>query len=85
MFEQLIELAKQHDIPVQIGGLARAASNDSNAMQISRGGVATGLVTIPNRYMHSPVEVISLDDLENAAELIAHFCLSLTPDSDFTP
>lgn len=85
VFDQLTSLAKQHEIPVQIGGLARAASNDSNVMQISRGGVATGLVTIPNRYMHSPVEVISLDDLENAAKLIAHFCLSLTPTSDFTP
>ncbi len=85
VFERLTALAKQHDIPVQPGGLARAASNDSNVMQISRGGVATGLVTIPNRYMHSPVEVISLDDLENAAMLIAHFCLSLTPDCDFTP
>ena len=47
--------------------------------------VATVLVTIPNRYMHSPVEMISLDDLDNAAKLIAHFCLSLTPTCDFTP
>ena len=85
VFEQLMNLAKQHEIPVQPGGLAKAASNDSNVMQVSRGGVATGLVTIPNRYMHSPVELVSLDDLENAAKLIAHFCLSLTPESDFTP
>ncbi len=85
VFERLMSLAKQHEIPVQPGGLAKAASNDSNVMQVSRGGVATGLVTIPNRYMHSPVEIVSLDDLENAAKLIAHFCLSLTPDSDFTP
>jgi len=85
VFERLTSLAQQHDIPVQPGGLARAASNDSNVMQISRGGIATGLVTIPNRYMHSPVEMISLDDLDNAAKLIAHFCLSLTPTCDFTP
>ena len=44
-----------------------------------------GLVTIPNRYMHSPVEVISLDDLDNAAQLIAEFCMTLNADSDFTP
>lgn len=85
VFDRLTSLAKERDIPFQIGGLAKAAGNDSNVMQISRGGVATGLVTIPNRYMHSPVEMISLDDLDNAAKLIADFCLSLTPTCDFTP
>jgi tetrahedral aminopeptidase len=54
-------------------------------MQINQAGMATAIVAIPNRYMHSPVEVISLSDLENAAHLIAEFCLSLTPQSDFTP
>jgi endoglucanase len=47
--------------------------------------VATAIVAIPNRYMHSPVEVISLTDLENAAQLIARFCLAVDADSDFTP
>ena len=42
-------------------------------MQISRGGVAAGLVSIPNRYMHSPVEMISLDDIDHAADLLAAF------------
>jgi endoglucanase len=54
-------------------------------MQLSRDGVATGLVGIPNRYMHSPVEVVSLDDLDAAARLLAEFCLGLTPDLDWTP
>ena len=70
---------------VQLAALPRAASNDANALQLTRGGVATGIVAIPNRYMHSPVEVVSLTDLENAAKLIARFCLSLTPECDFTP
>jgi endoglucanase len=83
--QRLVETARAHEIPVQIGGLSRAASNDANVMQTSRGGVATGIVAIPNRYMHSPVEVISLLDLENAARLIAQFCLSVTKESDFTP
>ncbi|MBI5757743.1 MAG: M42 family metallopeptidase [Planctomycetales bacterium] len=82
---RLMELATQHNIPVQNGGLSRAASNDANAMQVSRGGVATGIVAIPNRYMHSPVEVVSLTDLENAAKLIAMFCLSVDQTTDFTP
>lgn len=82
---RLVELAEQHEIPIQVGGLSRAASNDANVMQISRGGLATGIVAIPNRYMHSPVEVVSLSDLENAARLIAEFCAAVTPESDFTP
>lgn len=82
---RLVELAQRHEIPVQTGGLSRAASNDANVMQISRGGLATGIVAIPNRYMHSPVEIVSLSDLEHAAALIARFCLSIADDSDFTP
>lgn len=82
---KLVQLAGQAEIPFQIGGLSRAASNDANVMQIARGGLATGIVAIPNRYMHSPVEVVSLGDLENAARLIAEFCVSITKDSDFTP
>lgn len=82
---RLQELAEQKGIPVQTGGLSRAAGNDANVIQISRGGVATGIVAIPNRYMHSPVEMISLTDLEQAARLIAEFCGTVTVESDFTP
>lgn len=85
VFERLVELAREHEIATQINGISKAAGNDGNVMQINRGGIATGLVTIPNRYMHSPVEVVSLDDLESAASLIAHFCISVAKDSDFTP
>lgn len=85
MHARLVELAQQHEISVQTGGLSRAASNDANVMQISRGGLATAIVAIPNRYMHSPVEIVSLGDLENAAALIARFCAAVTEDSDFTP
>ena len=65
--------------------MPRATGTDANAMQLSRDGVATGLVGIPNRYMHSPVEVVSLDDLDRAARLLAEFCLSVTPQMDWTP
>ena len=54
-------------------------------MQINRAGVATGLVSIPNRYMHSAVEMISLDDIDRAADLLCQFALQLDADSDFTP
>lgn len=85
VFDRLVERAGQAEIPVQINGLATAASNDAAQLQLTRGGVATGLVCIPNRYMHSPVEIVSLSDLDQAAELIARFCLSVDSNSDFTP
>lgn len=83
--DQLKLLSIEKEIPIQVAGISKPAGNDANVMQISRGGQATGIVAIPNRYMHSPVEVISLDDLDNAAQLIAEFCLSLNSESDFTP
>jgi endoglucanase len=85
VFRKLNEQAAQHGLPVQINGLAYPASNDAAQLQLSRAGVGTGLVCIPNRYMHSPCEMVSFDDLENAAELIAKFCLALSPTDDFTP
>lgn len=85
MFQRLRELSETAGIPTQVNALSGAASNDGNALQISRGGVATAIVALPNRYMHSPVEMISLADLDQAAELIARFCLSIGPDCDFTP
>lgn len=83
--DRLLELAAEKGIPVQLAALGRAASNDSNVLQISRGGVATGIVAIPNRYMHSGVETVSLDDLEHAANLLAAFCASLTAEQSFVP
>ncbi len=85
MHRRLTELAGEASIPTQVGALGRSASNDANSIQISRGGIATAIVAIPNRYMHSPVEMVSLSDLDHAAELIARFCRDLTPSSDFTP
>jgi endoglucanase len=70
---------------VQLAALSRPASNDANTMQVNRGGMATGLVSIPNRYMHSPVEMISLDDIDRAADLLAEFARSLRRDDTFIP
>lgn len=71
------------DCPVQ--GLPKSSGTDADAMIRSGAGTATGLVSIPNRYMHSPNEVVSLTDLENAARLIAEFVRTITPESDFRP
>lgn len=82
---RLIELADAHQINYQLAALGRAASNDSNMLQISGAGVATGLVAIPNRYMHSAVETISLSDIEAIAQLLTLFAQSLTPQCTFIP
>ena len=85
VLEQLQESAKTIEVPVQVRGVPRATGTDANTMQLSREGVAVGLVGIPNRYMHSPVEVVSLDDLDRAARLLAEFCAAITPQMDWTP
>ena len=74
---RLIELCETHSIPYQLAAIGRATPNDANVLQIHGGGVATGLVAIPNRYMHSAVEVISLADIDHAATLLSLFAQSL--------
>ena len=83
--EKLIETATAGQVPYQMAASGRATGTDANTIQTSRGGVATGLVSIPNRYMHSPVEMISLDDIDRAADLLAGFALRLNGDEVFTP
>ena len=82
---RLQSLAGDHDIPVQLKALGRAAPNDSNALQVTRGGVAAGILAIPNRYMHSAVETIELSDLDHAATLLAKFVMSVSRHEDFIP
>jgi putative aminopeptidase FrvX len=77
--------AAAHQIPIQVRGAPRATGTDANAIQISRQGVATGLIGIPNRYMHSPVEVVHLDDLTHAAKLLAEFCATVNGETDWIP
>ncbi len=83
IFDLLLETAGAEKIPHQIVPAPRGTGTDANAIQLSRAGVATGLISIPNRYMHSPCELVSLADLENAAKLIAHTVVRIGPESDF--
>ena len=85
VYSSLTRLAKDNELACQINSISRPAGNDANAMQLNQGGMATGIVAIPNRYMHSPVEVVSLEDLEHAADLLAAFCLDINETTDFTP
>jgi endoglucanase len=85
VFDLLTTIATDSFIPYQVNALGYPASNDAAVIQISRGGCATGLVTIPNRYMHSPVELVAESDLDHAANLIALFCLAVGESTSFIP
>lgn len=85
VFDLLVQTAKEEDIPIQIEAMAGATGTDANAMQVNRAGMATGLIAVPLRYMHTPCEVMSLSDIENAAKLMAGFLERVTLDLDWTP
>jgi len=82
---KLISAAEEKEIPFQLAASGRAQPNDANSIQINKAGVATGLVSVPNRYMHSAGEMISLDDIDASANLLAEFAMRLGEKEDFTP
>lgn len=71
--QDLIRLAKEHHIPHQIEVAPGPTGTDARAIQISRGGVAAGLLSIPLRYMHTPVEVVQMQDIISTGRLLALF------------
>jgi endoglucanase len=81
----LVKTAKARKIPYQMEAAPGGTGTDANAIQLTRAGVATALVSIPNRYMHTPVEVVSLGDLEAAAKLIAETVAAIDGKSKFIP
>lgn len=85
LFELLVRTAREDNIPCQISGVPRATGTDANVMQLSRGGVATALVSVPLRYMHTPVELLSLTDLENTVRLLSGLMYRIGDRSSFIP
>jgi endoglucanase len=85
VFERLAETAEREGIPYTIQASPRFTSTDADAIYLQKGGVATGVVSIPNRYMHSPNEVVALDDIDATVRLLAAFCRGLAADDDFIP
>jgi putative aminopeptidase FrvX len=81
--EGLIAIADEEEIPYTLEADSRSTSTDADAIQFTRAGIATGLVSVPNRYMHSPNETVALEDLENCARLIASYIKGLKKDTDF--
>jgi putative aminopeptidase FrvX len=84
VFELLVEAAEEAGIEYSVSASGRSTSTDADAIQISRSGIPTGLVSIPLRYMHSPVELVDLGDVEATVELIAAFAARLSADIDFS-
>ena len=77
--------AEQEGIPLAVEVSPRGStSTDADAIYISRAGVPTGLVSVPLRYMHSPIEMLDLDDLERAVQLVVAFARRLEPGMSFT-
>jgi putative aminopeptidase FrvX len=83
MFSLLRDTAEKEGIPYSVHAAGRDTSTDADAIHLAREGVATALVSVPNRYMHSPNETVSLEDLDRTANLIARACRAITPATDF--
>jgi endoglucanase len=83
VFELLHDTAEAEGIPFTVTAASRATGTDADAFHISRAGIPTGVVSVPLRYMHSPVELVQLDDVANAARLIAAFAQRLSGELDF--
>jgi endoglucanase len=84
VFELLVETAEAEGIDHSIAASGRGTSTDADVLQISRAGIPTGLVSIPLRYMHSPVEMVDLRDVEATVELLAAFAARLSADTDLS-
>ncbi len=81
--EGLISAAESEGISYTLEADSRSTSTDADAIQFTRAGIATGLVSVPNRYMHSPNEMVALEDIEACARLIAAYVRGLGEDADF--
>jgi endoglucanase len=85
VFERLAETAEREGIPFTIQASPRSTSTDADAIYLQRAGVATAVVSVPNRYMHSPNEVVALDDVDATVRLLAAFCRGLRDGDEFIP
>lgn len=82
VFERLLAAAEAEGIPVTISAAPTRTGTDADAIAPARAGIPCGLVSVPNRYMHSPNELVSLDDLDATIRLIARFVRDLGPSPD---
>ena len=84
VFELLVETAEEAGIEHTVGATGNSTSTDADAVQFARSGIPTGLVSIPLRYMHSPVEMADLADVEATVRLVAAFARRLDKEIDLS-
>ncbi|MCS7034370.1 MAG: M42 family metallopeptidase [Phycisphaerae bacterium] len=85
LFDLIVSTARKKKLPIQMAAAPRGTGTDANIMQLTRAGVATALISIPNRYMHTQVEMCSLSDLQTCAELLAETVLRIDGRTRFIP
>lgn len=85
VFDRLVAAAEAEGIPYQLEAEPSVTGTDARAIQVERGGIPTGLVSVPLRYMHTPTEVVCLDDLESTVRLLTRFAADLDADACFVP
>lgn len=85
VFSQLVDAADAEKIGYAVEAAPRSTNTDADAIHTARSGIATGLISVPCRYMHSPNEMVSLDDLDRAAQLLAAWVRGLKKDTSFIP
>jgi endoglucanase len=83
VFSLLRTVAERQNIAYAVHAAGRDTSTNADAIHIAHEGVATGLVSIPNRYMHSPNELVSLEDVDRTATLLAEVCREVNDKTDF--
>lgn len=77
IYDRLLRAAKKLKIPYQLEADPRPTGTDARAIQVARGGIATGLISVPLRYMHTPSEVVDLEDVERCVKLLVEFAKGL--------
>jgi endoglucanase len=83
-FGLLRDAAERLGLPYTVHAAGRESFTDADAIHNAREGIATALCSIPNRYMHSPNEMVAAEDLDRAAAVIAEACRAVGPETDFT-
>ncbi len=85
VFDLLVQTAEDEKIRYSVAAAPAATGTDADSIHTALRGIATGLVSVPNRYMHTPNEMVDLSDLDNAAKLLAAFARRVTKKMDFIP
>jgi endoglucanase len=82
---RLIEAARAEGVPFQLQGDPSGQGTDEYSMQVARGGMATGLISIPTRYLHTASELLSTDDVDACVAVMTRFVRDLSDDADIIP